>query len=116
MTEQGKDPTSEPMTSIHHGPDLRQHGAWVTFAEVHALLRHDQDALVLLVYLRANTAPWGRFACPNALTFTLGWTEKRLKRVRAKLIKLGHMEMVQAAVGKRPAVYRWGLTRSAYVH
>jgi hypothetical protein len=42
--------------------DRTEHGAWLTFAEVEAMVRTDRDALVLLTYLRAKSTPRRHFA------------------------------------------------------
>src|SRR5262249_46717566 len=82
MTEQGRN-------------HISQHGVWVNIAEVETMVGQDQDALVLLTYLRAHNGPWGDFWVSNALTETFGWTLKRMAAARHRLIELGHLQPVR---------------------
>jgi hypothetical protein len=80
------------------------------------MIAANPDALLLLIYLRAHSTAWRNFTCPNALVLTLGWKEERLKKARARLIRLGYLEPVEPPYGRRPALYRWGMTLSPFVH
>jgi hypothetical protein len=50
-----------------------QHGVWCPIEEVTNLL-HDQDALILLTFLRAHNGPHRQFMIANGLTETFDWT------------------------------------------
>jgi hypothetical protein len=94
MTEQGRN-------------HISQHGVWVNIAEVETMVGQDQDALVLLTYLRAHNGPWGNFWVSNALADTFGWTLKRMAAARHRLIELGHLQPVRQAGKGNPALYKW---------
>jgi hypothetical protein len=87
-----------------------QHGAWFPMHEITKLLR-DQDAMVLLAFLRAHNGPWATFMCANGLAETFGWPRKRLAAARRRLIELGYIQPVRTASGSGssglPALFRW---------
>ena len=54
---------------------LVKHGAWFPLDEV-ARMIDNQDAFVLLAFLRAHQGPDALFMCANGLAETFGWNEK----------------------------------------
>src|SRR5262249_26816213 len=42
-----------------------QHGAWFPVEEVATMIEADQDAFLLLAFLRAYNGPWAHFMCAN---------------------------------------------------
>jgi hypothetical protein len=94
MTEQGRN-------------HISQHGAWINVAEVETMVGEDQDALVLLMYLRTRNGPWGYFWVANGLADIFGWPRMRMAAARRRLIKLGHLVPVQQAGRGHPALYKW---------
>jgi hypothetical protein len=79
----------------------------MNLAEVETMVGRDQDALVLLAYLRLHNGPWAPFWVSNGLADTLGWTRKRMADARHRLIELGHLRPVRQAGRGNPALYRW---------
>jgi hypothetical protein len=84
-----------------------QHGAWLPKEEVNRMVA-DQDAMLLLVFLRANQGPDATFMCANGLADRLGWTRKRFAGARSRLIELDHMKPLRQAGRGHPALFRWG--------
>jgi len=72
------------------------------------LARSEQDALILLTFLRAHNKPDRVFMVANGLAKTLGWTEKRLAAARNRLLGV-FLERVSLARQHCPAQYRWQL-------
>jgi hypothetical protein len=70
-------------------------------------IRTDQDAFILLAFLRANNKPDRVFMVANGLANALGWTEKRVARTRSRLLEGKFIERVSPARQHRPARYRW---------
>jgi hypothetical protein len=68
-----------------------QHGAWFSTAEVATLIA-DQDALILLAFLRANNGPWGGFLCTNSLAEQFKWGRPRLADARTRAGILSRLE------------------------
>jgi bifunctional DNA primase/polymerase-like protein/primase-like protein len=83
-----------------------QHGAYFPTDEVVSML-HDQDAFVLLAFLRAKQGPWSTFMVSNGLTEVLGWTRKRLADARRRLIEMGYLSPVRQAGKGVPALFKW---------
>lgn len=85
-----------------------QTGAWFSTAEANAMIAGDQDAFLLLAFLRANNGPDRTFMVTSGLAVTFGWTRKRLAAARANLERDGKIFQVRPA-GRRigPALYRW---------
>src|SRR5262249_42076154 len=84
-----------------------QHGAWFPIEEVATLL-HDQDAFVLLAFLRTHNGPLSQFMIANSLSEEkLGWGRKRLAAARQRLIELGHIKQIRPASQRKPALYQW---------
>jgi hypothetical protein len=81
-------------------------------AEVASMLRdqQDQDAFVLLAFLRIHNGPLLTFMCANGLTETFGWWQERLSAARLRLMEIGHIIQVQVQRphSGSPARYRWG--------
>jgi hypothetical protein len=90
-----------------------QHGAWFPTAEANELIRTDQDAFVLLAFLRANQKPDAAFMIANGLAETLGWSRQRLAKVRARIAENGYLAPVRKATTGRPALFRWSQTKSS---
>jgi hypothetical protein len=83
-----------------------QHGAYFPFEEVATLL-HDQDAFLLLAFLRAHNGPWAQFLISNGLAEPLGWHRKRLAAARQRLLNLGYVEQIRRASPHVPALFQW---------
>ena len=83
-----------------------QHGAWLAIDEI-ATMAHDQDALVLLAFLRAHNGPWANFMCANGLAKTFGWPRVRMAQARSRLIELGRLKPVRQAGRGHSALFRW---------
>jgi hypothetical protein len=84
-----------------------QHGCYLSTPEIMTML-DDQDAFVLLAYLRAMQGPWSTFMVANGLTETfVGWSRKRLAAARHRLIELGYLTPQRQAGRGHPALYRW---------
>ena len=84
-----------------------QHGAYFTTDEIVSML-HDQDAILLLAFLRAHNGPWATFMVANGLTETLGWRRHRLAAARTRLIEMGYLIPVRQAGKGVPALFKWG--------
>jgi hypothetical protein len=84
-----------------------QPGAWFPAIEANRLVKDDQDAFLLLAFLRANNRPGRSFMVANGLAEEIGWTRKRLAAARKKLIERSYVEPVRAAAAQTPALYRW---------
>jgi hypothetical protein len=86
-----------------------QHGAYFDAGEVACMIMcQDQDAFVLLAFLRAKQGPWSTFMVANGLTETfVGWSRKRLAAARHRLIELGYLTPLRQAGRGHPALYRW---------
>jgi hypothetical protein len=83
-----------------------QHGAWFPADEIRGMLT-DQDAFLLLAFLRAHNGPCAGFMCTNSLSEHLRWDRRRLATARHRLIQLGYMKCVQPAGRGRAALYEW---------
>jgi hypothetical protein len=94
MTEQGRN-------------HISQHGVWMNIAEVETMVGQDQDAFMLLAYLRVHNGPWGNFWVTNGLADIFGWPRKRMADARHRLIELGHLRPVRQAGKRNPALFRW---------
>jgi hypothetical protein len=83
-----------------------QHGAWFPIDEVDRLV-DDQDAFLLLAFLRAHQGPDATFMCANGLAEKFDWTRKRLADARSRLIELGYLHVLRNPGPKAPALFRW---------
>jgi hypothetical protein len=84
-----------------------QPGAWMPTTETNNLIASDQDAFLLLAFLRANNGPQSTFIAANGLAETFGWTRKRFARARRRL-ETTHLVLVRSAsVHNGAALYRW---------
>jgi hypothetical protein len=88
-----------------------QHGAWFPAPEVATLL-NDQDALILLAFLRAYQNRNSTFWIANGLHEHLGWRRHRLAAARRRLIELGYIVQIQKPRQGANALYRWGASAS----
>jgi hypothetical protein len=77
--------------------------------EAISLIEHgDQDALVLLNFLRANHSPLAApFFITNTLASTFGWTRKRLAEARSRLVELHYLRQTRPPWQGNPAKYSW---------
>jgi len=83
-----------------------QHGAWFPLDEVNRLI-DDQDAALLLMFLRANQGPNSTFICVNGLAEKFGWHRNRFAKARRRLIDLGYMKPIRQAGYRSAALFRW---------
>jgi hypothetical protein len=88
-----------------------QHGAWFTTDQTNWLIDYDQDAALLVWFLKANQKPDSTFVVANGLADRLGWTRKRLANARKLARELGIIVCVCEARQQRAAQYRWGSNR-----
>jgi hypothetical protein len=71
------------------------------------MIATDQDAFLLLAFLRANNGPNSTFLAANGLAGKLGWTRKRCASARKRL-EQSYITMVRRASEQNgPALYRW---------
>jgi hypothetical protein len=83
-------------------------GAWFPFEEVAAMVSYQQqDAFLLLAFLRATQGPTTTFMCANGLADKFGWHRKRLANARRQLIELAYIKQVRFAHRGEPALYQW---------
>jgi hypothetical protein len=83
-----------------------QHGAYFATEEVVSMLQ-DQDAFVLLAFLRAQQGPWSTFMIANGLTEVFRWRRERLAAARNCLIEMGYIARVREAANGVPALFKW---------
>jgi hypothetical protein len=84
-----------------------QTGVWFSSGEVNSFITTDQDAFLLLSYLKSNNGPNRTFIAANWLADTLGWTRKRFAGARNRL-ECSHLEIVRRpSKCNGPALYRW---------
>jgi hypothetical protein len=82
-------------------------GAFVDVCDVDRMIGNDQDALMLLMWLRSRQRPQAEFMCANGLGKRLGWGEDRVGRARRRLIERGYIKPVRKAGRGNPALFRW---------
>jgi hypothetical protein len=83
-------------------------GHGVVFStELYNELLDDQDALILLGFLRANNLPWAKFFCTNTLAERFDWRVQRLAAARRRLVELGHLTQVKQAWRGSPAEFEF---------
>jgi hypothetical protein len=85
-----------------------QHGAWFTTNQTNRLIDYDQDAALLVWFLKANQGPDSIFMVANGLAEKFGWTVKRLANARKLARELGIIVCVCEARQRQPAQYKWG--------
>jgi hypothetical protein len=87
----------------------------VRFAEfeVDALIGN-QDAFILLAFLRAKQGSHSTFMIANGLAEKFGWGRHRLADARRALIERSIIKTVRAARQHEPALYRWALPVPLY--
>jgi hypothetical protein len=83
-----------------------QHGAYFDSIEVLGMLQ-DQDAFILLAFLRSQQGPWSTFMVANGLMEKFGWPRKRLAAARSRLIEMGYIKAVRHAGDGTAALYKW---------
>ncbi len=81
-------------------------GAFFPAPEANQLISTNQDAFVLLAFLRANNGPDRTFMVTNTLAKHLGWTRKRIAKAR-KFLERDYIDQVRPASSGRPALFRW---------
>jgi hypothetical protein len=86
-----------------------RHGVYYPSEEVKRLTMDEQDAFILLSFLRANNGPKSTFEITNeGLQALLRWPEKRVAAARNKLLQLRYIKRVKGASSfSGPALYRW---------
>jgi hypothetical protein len=85
-----------------------QHGAFMGLHEVTSMVGgDDQDAFLLLAFLRAHQGPCATFWIADGLRETLGWTVKRLSNARKRLLDLGYVKQVRLPWRGHAAEYVW---------
>jgi hypothetical protein len=84
-----------------------KHGAWFPLDEVKRMI-DDQDAFLLLAFLRAHQGPDATFMCANGLAETFGWRRQRFAEAKRSLIDMGYLRVLRQAGQHNPALYRWG--------
>jgi hypothetical protein len=84
-----------------------QHGAFFTTSEALRLINTDQDAFLLLGFLRAANKPDAVFPVANGLTKSLGWRRQRLAAARSRLIASGYITPVRKAFTGHAGLFRW---------
>src|SRR5262249_43739466 len=62
-----------------------QHGAYFPTDEIVSMLR-DQDAFILLAFLRGKQGPWNTFTVANGLSKVLHWRPEKVAAARKRLI------------------------------
>jgi bifunctional DNA primase/polymerase-like protein len=67
----------------------------------------NQDAYLLLAFLRDHQGPNATFMCANGLAQTFGWSRLRLAAARKYLIEAGYFKPVRNAGEGTPALFRW---------
>ena len=67
----------------------------------------DQDAFLLLAFLRAHNGPWSEFMCTNTLAEQLKWGRYRLADARRRLLELGYIRCLRRAGRGHPALFQW---------
>ena len=68
----------------------------------------NQDAALLLMFLRANQGPDATFMCANGLAETFCWRRQRFAEAKRSLIEMGYLRVLRQAGQHTPALYRWG--------
>jgi hypothetical protein len=82
-------------------------GAFVDITDMDRMIVDDQDALILLMFLRGHQSPQATFMCSNGLGKRLGWGEDRVGRARRRLIERGYIKPMRQAGRGSPALFRW---------
>jgi hypothetical protein len=87
------------------------HGVFFADDEYAELFVSDQDALLLLGFLRSHNGPSATFMCTNSLAEKCGWSEERMRAARRRLIDLGYIIQVKKAGRGSPALFKWSPCR-----
>jgi hypothetical protein len=82
-------------------------GVFFEAKEATDLICSDQDAFLLLAFLRANNGPVSTFMVANGLAKQFGWTRKRFAAARRRLEGTYIKEVRWPTTFKGPALYRW---------
>lgn len=84
-----------------------QHGFFASTADIDDFMIENQDAFLLLTFLRGHNKPGSVFMCANGLADTLGWRRQRLASARSRLIECGRLRQVRQASKGQPALFTW---------
>jgi hypothetical protein len=84
-----------------------QHGAYLPTDEIVSMLQ-DQDALLLLMFLKAKHGPWNTFMVANGLSAVFHWRHERIAAARRRLIEMGYLVAIRQAGKGVPALFKWG--------
>jgi DNA-binding MarR family transcriptional regulator len=84
-----------------------RHGAFFATNEAVGLITTDQDAFVMLAFLRASNKPDAIFPVANGLSNKLGWRRQRVTAARNRLIAAGYIKRVRNAYTGHVAQYVW---------
>jgi len=84
-----------------------RHGVFFDTDETNRMISVDQDAFVLLAFLRANNGPDRTFMIANPLSKKLNWTVKRLANARRTLTQTHLQQVRRPSRHLGPALYRW---------
>jgi len=71
------------------------------------LMQRNQDALVLMLFIRRNHWSRERFHLANGMSETMDWTLPRFKKARRLLVERGYLRVLRPATNKLPAEYGW---------
>jgi hypothetical protein len=82
-------------------------GAFIDTPDYERLLTVNQDALVLLLFLRLHQGIDATFWCTNSLAETFGWRRQRLAEARRALIEMEYLKPIRHAEKGRAAEFRW---------
>lgn len=84
-----------------------QYGSWLTQDSVDAMVG-DPHVLTLVAYLQAHNGLNSIFWVADGLQDTLGWSRRKFKSARRKLIDLGWIVPLTKPRLGHPVEYRWG--------
>ena len=84
-----------------------QHGAWLPYDDIARLIGTNNDALILLNWLKANEGREAWFWIANGLAPQLGLSEPALSKAREHLIQTGYIVRLQRPWRGHPAIYAW---------
>ena len=86
---------------------MGRHGAFFATSEAVNLITTDQDAFVMLAFLRASNKPDAIFPVANGLSNKFGWRRQRVTAARNRLIAAGYIKRVRNAYTGHVAQYVW---------
>ena len=86
-------------------------GVFFDAEEANRLIASDQDAFILVAFLRLNNGPESAFMVANKLADKFGWTRKRLAHARRRLEETDIQMVIAPSTYTGPAKYRWRAQR-----